>query len=89
MELKSKHTETEMVRIMKRPNKLLARDIEIVNSATQIFENLITKESLAEKLSISQSYVSKLMVKGMPRVNIGRAVRFRFSEVVAFIERTR
>ncbi len=52
-----------------------------------LFENLIDKKTLAEKLSFSPSYINKLMVKGLPRIKLGRAVRFRFSEVVTFIER--
>lgn len=55
---------------------------------SMFFENLIGKKQLAEKLSFSLSYIDKLMAQdGLPHFKIGRAVRYRFSEVVTFLER--
>jgi excisionase family DNA binding protein len=51
-----------------------------------ILENLCTKKQLAEKLSFSVSYVNKLMTQGLPRITSGRAVRFRYSEVMQWLE---
>ena len=53
-----------------------------------IFENLVKRKVLAERLSLSPSYISKLMKdEGLPYLKIGRAVRFKLSEVVEFLER--
>ncbi len=54
----------------------------------QFFENLVTKEQLAGSLALSPSYISKLMAtEGLPHLKIGRAVRFRVSEVVAWLQK--
>jgi len=54
----------------------------------QVFENLLTKKLLAEKLGLSQSYVSLLMKdNGLPHLKIGRAVRFRISEVAVWLQK--
>lgn len=58
----------------------------------QVFENsfecLVTKEQLAGSLALSRSYISKLMAaEGLPYLKIGRAVRFRVSEVVAWLQK--
>jgi len=54
----------------------------------QVFENLVTKEQLAVSLALSRSYISKLMATdGLPHLKIGRAVRFRVSEVVAWLQK--
>jgi excisionase family DNA binding protein len=51
-----------------------------------IFENLVDRAVLAEKLSLSPSYISKLMKsEGLPYFKIGRAVRFKLSEVMKFL----
>ena len=48
-----------------------------------ILENYIDKKTLAEKLSLSVSYINKLMKAGKVRYyNFGRSVRFKYSEVV-------
>ena len=55
-----------------------------------LYENLIDRTQLAEKLGLSPSYISKLMkVDGLPFVKIGRATRFSVREVAAFLERRR
>lgn len=54
------------------------------------FEALITKAQLAERLSLSQSYVNRLMSEeALPHFKIGRAVRFRVREVVAWLHKRR
>jgi|GEM_PF-6594388 len=53
-----------------------------------IFENLVSRTELAKRLSLSPSYISKMMkYEGLPYFKIGRAVRFKLSEVVDFLER--
>jgi excisionase family DNA binding protein len=53
-------------------------------------EMLVTKKVLAERLALSQSYINQLMSKeALPHLKIGRAVRFRVREVVAWLQRRR
>lgn len=55
-----------------------------------MFEALISKKQLVNGLGVSSSFVSKLMVEeGLPYFKIGRAVRFRISEVSQWLERRR
>ena len=55
--------------------------------AGQIFENFIDRKQLAEKLSLSPSYISKLMFyEGLPHYKIGRAARYKLSEVMTFLQ---
>jgi len=53
------------------------------------FENLVTKQQLAESLGVSTSFINKLMSEeGLPHLKLGRAVRFRMkAEVVPWLER--
>lgn len=58
----------------------------------QFFENKIerflSKKQIAEILSISVSFVNKLMAEeGLPYLKLGNCVRFRTSEVMAFLEK--
>ena len=54
----------------------------------KFFENYIDKNELAKKLSVSVSYVNKLMKLNRIRfVKFGRAVRFRYSDVVADLQK--
>lgn len=63
---------------------------DIGGSSVSIFEKLLTKKQLSEKLSVSVSFIDKLMaVGGFPHVKIGRAVRFRESEVLVWLQRRR
>jgi excisionase family DNA binding protein len=62
--------------------------VEPSQHRAQVFENLLTKKLLAEKLGLSQSYVSLLMKEnGLPHLKIGRAVRFRISEVAVWLQK--
>ena len=57
---------------------------------TQIFENLITKNVLAKLLSVSVSYIDKLVRdKNIPYYKIGRCIRFRVGEVVEWLRSRR
>ena len=54
------------------------------------FGNLVTKRQLADQLSLSPSFINKLMgEEGLPHLKIGRAVRFRTVEVVAWLQQRR
>lgn len=53
----------------------------------QIFEKLVKKGQLAEITGFSESYISKLMTQGLPAIKSGRAVRFRVSKVMAWLEK--
>lgn len=47
---------------------------------------MLNKKELAEKLGISVSMVNKLLAHGMPKINIGKSVRFEYEEVVKWIK---
>jgi len=52
------------------------------------FEALLTKKQLADRLALSQSFINQLMKEeGLPHFRIGRAVRFRVREVVAWLQK--
>ncbi|MBI3294424.1 MAG: helix-turn-helix domain-containing protein [Deltaproteobacteria bacterium] len=54
------------------------------------FEILLTKKQLAERLAFSQSFINKLMSEeALPHYRVGRAVRFRVREVVAWLQKRR
>lgn len=49
---------------------------------------VFTKKDLAQILNISVSYIDKLMAEeGLPHYKIGKSVRFRECEIMAFLER--
>ena len=56
----------------------------------QINEKLLTARELAEKLSISISYLKKLKRQGaiLPAISFGRFVRYRLTEVVTSLKRS-
>lgn len=73
-----------------------SRVSELVNSVGSedicedplFFENCLTKEQLAKRLNVSVSFINKMMANhGLPYMKLGRAVRFKLSEIVAFLER--
>ena len=55
--------------------------------ADGFFDNFISKDRLAEFLGISISHVNKLMTEGLPCLKIGRAVRYRVSDVVMWLQK--
>jgi excisionase family DNA binding protein len=55
---------------------------------SQLFEIYVTKKQLAESLSLSSSFINKLMAKeGLPYRQIGRAVRFSVKEVAEWLQK--
>lgn len=51
-------------------------------------ERFLTKRQLADNLNISVGFVNKLVAEeGLPRLKLGKAVRFQESEVMAFLNR--
>ena len=73
------------------PTLSLSHNINSINEPefrAQVFENLLTKKLLSERLGLSQSYVSLLMKEeGLSHLKIGRAVRFRISEVAVWLQK--
>ena len=62
----------------------------MVGDSQLFFENLVTRKQLAGMLVLSPSFISKLMSEGeIPYIKIGKAVRFRVSEVVAWLQKRR
>jgi len=54
------------------------------------FETLISKKELTVAFGVSSSFVNKLMAEeGLPHFKIGRAVRFRVSDISAWLEKRR
>lgn len=47
---------------------------------------MLDKKELAKKLNISVSMVNKLLAQGMPRINIGKSVRFEYDEVLKWLK---
>ena len=47
---------------------------------------MLKKKDLAEKLNISVPMVDKLMREGMPKIKIGKSVRFDYDEVLKWIK---
>ena len=47
---------------------------------------MLKKTELAEKLNISVPMVDKLMREGMPRIKIGKSVRFDYEEVLTWLK---
>jgi excisionase family DNA binding protein len=55
-----------------------------------VFDNLVTRTELSEKLGLSESYISKLMSdENLPYFKIGRSVRVRLTEVVVWLQTRR
>jgi len=56
--------------------------------APAFIDNLLTRKQLAEKFGLSPSFISKLMAEeDLPYLKIGRAVRFRISEVAVWLQK--
>ncbi len=54
------------------------------------FEALLSKKELVVALGVSSSFVNKLMAnESLPYFKIGRAVRFRISEISAWLNTRR
>lgn len=60
---------------------------DINKSQNQLFDNLIDRKQLAERLGVSPSFISKMMaLEGLPCIKLGRVVRFDLREVMAFLK---
>lgn len=63
---------------------------EKITSNQISFEVLITKKELMVALGVSNSFINKLMAyEGLPYFKIGRAVRFRISEISLWLQQRR
>ena len=47
---------------------------------------MLNKKQLAKKLNISIPMIDKLMKNGMPKIKIGKSVRFEYEEVLKWIK---
>ena len=47
---------------------------------------MLKKQELANKLNISVAMVDKLMREGMPKLKIGKSVRFDYEQVLKWIK---
>ncbi|MBK9294498.1 MAG: helix-turn-helix domain-containing protein [Oligoflexia bacterium] len=55
-----------------------------------MFETLISKKELVTAFGVSSSFISKLMAEeGLPYFKIGRAVRFRVTDISQWLDRRR
>ena len=62
----------------------------VIKAERVAFETLISKKELTVAFGVSSSFVNKLMSKDrLPHFKIGRAVRFRISDVSAWLEKRR
>lgn len=66
-----------------------SKNINKCNSPSLFFENqFVDRLRLSEIIALAPSTISKLMVsEGLPYYKIGKACRFKVSEVVAFLEK--
>ena len=49
-------------------------------------DKMLKKQELADKLNISVAMVDKLMREGMPKLKIGKSVRFDYEQVLKWIK---
>lgn len=52
-----------------------------------LLENLVNKTQLAKHFGVSVGFINKYMPLGLPYLKLGRAVRFRVSEVVIWLKK--
>jgi excisionase family DNA binding protein len=76
------------MRYESRPAVVKAVVFENLTDLDRAFEALLTKKQLAARVSLSPSFINRLMSEeGLPHFRIGRAVRFRVREVVAWLQK--
>lgn len=64
--------------------------IEVMESHAMGLEALVSKKELVIAFGVSGSFLNKLMAEeDLPYFKIGRAVRFRVSEIAVWLERRR
>lgn len=72
------------------PSDLRAARSSVTDTqAISIFDNLVAKDALAKRLSVSVSFINKMMGNGLPYYRLGRAVRFSEGEVAAWLQKRR
>ena len=49
-------------------------------------EKLLSKKELADKLGIAEITINRLLTKGLPRIKVGRQVRFDYVEVLEWLK---
>ncbi len=47
---------------------------------------MLDKKDLAKELKVSIPTIDRLIAKGMPKIKVGKAVRFEYPEVVAWLK---
>ena len=52
----------------------------------KLLEPLISKKELCKRLMVSPSFIYNLRGEGLPHIQIASAVRFRYSDVIEFLE---
>jgi len=61
---------------------------KVMTTERIMFETLISKKELVTAFGVSSSFINKLMTEeDLPYFKIGRAVRFRVSEISTWLER--
>lgn len=67
---------------------MVSQTMEGMTNTLLLFDNFIDKKRLCNVLGISLSFLNELMSRqGLPHFKIGRAVRFRLPDVMAWLER--
>jgi phage terminase Nu1 subunit (DNA packaging protein) len=66
---------------------MLPQEARSGTGTASFFDKWITRTQLAEALSVSPSFISKMMLEGLPCKRFGRATRFQVDAVVAWFER--
>ena len=56
--------------------------------AGQQIESLVSGDELAERLGCSQQHVDRLRKRGLPHIQVGHLVRYRYTAVLEWLERT-
>jgi excisionase family DNA binding protein len=73
--------------VVKKSSNVAEADLACVRSHSFFENQLVDRNQLARVLSLSPSYISKLMVaEALPHLKIGRSVRFDVMEVMAFLK---
>jgi excisionase family DNA binding protein len=63
---------------------------KVIGAERVTFETLISKKELVVAFGVSSSFVNKLMAEeALPHFKIGRAVRFRVSDISGWLEKRR
>lgn len=78
------------MKLLTLAEKIRAAQAENTGPLDSQIDELLTKQGLRPKLKVSIRTVDEWMKQGrLPYIKIGKAVRFRWSDVVAHLERFR